>query len=542
MRRNGQVTTVVEQGEDDEEPVVEYEHDDRGRMVRVQWGGDDDQARAEWDVVGRPVVLSSGDTEVEITRDDDGQLVEVQRDGEPSLSAEYSSGQVSEIRSSDEEPLSLDYDDGRVSRVRSGDLSATFDSEGRPDTFATGGDDGSFRYGTDGSLTGVQFGEDLTTATVNQEGQLDTDGDAGSIIEAVFEPDASFRGMPTADSVPQFTYLDGLPAEFAPIGLAPNAPEQMVAQTVAAIDVAVPEPLELDGSPEDIASDTADALLSTPVALAVHPGHTALVQLFDEQGEAQAVSPLDDPLWAGLLDGIAQREDTTGVFDWVTTRITSLVDWATTAVAAVAGSFIESFTDPVNIFTSLAEIAATAACVATTVVCPAFVLPAIGLAAFLFPTAFAAVTGDQGIADIVLQTVTAAAIGAAGGFLLGRALQPVFTRAAPKLGACEIIRIVCYSVTDYAGTAPVEALGVGRSTVLTPDSALAAANRRAALRDVPTRLGFDRDEFPFAATRQGGLGATVVHVDPGLNRSAGAWVGAQLRAAGGRDVLFIVTP
>src|SRR5690606_3770881 len=101
------------------------------------------------------------------------------------------------------------------------------------------------------------------------------------------------------------------------------------------------------------------------------------------------------------------------------------------------------------------------------------------------------------ISEIVLQTVTAAAIGAATGFFLGRVLRPAFTRVAPKIGACELVRIVCYSADDYAGTAPVEALGVGRSTVLTPDSSLASANRRAALRDVPTRLGFDRDEFPF---------------------------------------------
>lgn len=60
------------------------------------------------------------------------------------------------------------------------------------------------------------------------------------------------------------------------------------------------------------------------------------------------------------------------------------------------------------------------------------------------------------------------------------------------------------------------------------DRAGADARRRAALRGVPAREGFDRDEYPVALSREGGKGADVRYVQSSVNRSAGATMGAQL--------------
>lgn len=66
---------------------------------------------------------------------------------------------------------------------------------------------------------------------------------------------------------------------------------------------------------------------------------------------------------------------------------------------------------------------------------------------------------------------------------------------------------------------------------VTIDRAGAGANRRASLRGVPTRTGFDRDEYPPAMFKEGGSGASVKYVPPSDNRGAGASMGNQVRAA-----------
>jgi hypothetical protein len=55
------------------------------------------------------------------------------------------------------------------------------------------------------------------------------------------------------------------------------------------------------------------------------------------------------------------------------------------------------------------------------------------------------------------------------------------------------------------------------------------ANRRASLKGIATRTGFDRDEYPPAMTDEGGKGADVRYIKSSENRSAGSVMGAQLR-------------
>jgi hypothetical protein len=56
----------------------------------------------------------------------------------------------------------------------------------------------------------------------------------------------------------------------------------------------------------------------------------------------------------------------------------------------------------------------------------------------------------------------------------------------------------------------------------------AKANRRASLKGIPTKPGFDRDEYPPAMSDEGGKGADVRYVRSAENRSAGSVMGNQL--------------
>lgn len=53
-------------------------------------------------------------------------------------------------------------------------------------------------------------------------------------------------------------------------------------------------------------------------------------------------------------------------------------------------------------------------------------------------------------------------------------------------------------------------------------------NRDASLEGIPTKPGFDRDEYPPAMSDEGGEGASVRYVRSAENRSAGAVMGNQL--------------
>lgn len=69
----------------------------------------------------------------------------------------------------------------------------------------------------------------------------------------------------------------------------------------------------------------------------------------------------------------------------------------------------------------------------------------------------------------------------------------------------------------------------GQPRILHIDRVDAEAHRRASLRKFPTRRGFDRDEYPPAASTEGGAGADISYVISADNRSAGARMSIQLR-------------
>jgi hypothetical protein len=86
------------------------------------------------------------------------------------------------------------------------------------------------------------------------------------------------------------------------------------------------------------------------------------------------------------------------------------------------------------------------------------------------------------------------------------------------------------------------AILAGESAVCTIDRQGAEQRREKSLAGIPTRDGYDRDEWPMAMCAEGGAGASVAYIDPEENRGAGAWVGNQLeKYPDGTRVKFVVT-
>nr|WP_025681781.1 NucA/NucB deoxyribonuclease domain-containing protein [Paenibacillus massiliensis] len=73
-----------------------------------------------------------------------------------------------------------------------------------------------------------------------------------------------------------------------------------------------------------------------------------------------------------------------------------------------------------------------------------------------------------------------------------------------------------------------DAVAAGGSAVCTIDRDGAEDNRRDSLAGVPTKKGYDRDEWPMAMCAEGGEGADIEYISPKDNRGAGSWVGNQL--------------
>lgn len=85
-----------------------------------------------------------------------------------------------------------------------------------------------------------------------------------------------------------------------------------------------------------------------------------------------------------------------------------------------------------------------------------------------------------------------------------------------------------------------EAIESGESAVCTISREDAEENRKESLSGVPTKKGYDRDEWPMAMCAEGGSGADIEYITPSDNRGAGSWVGNQLEGyADGTRVEFM---
>jgi hypothetical protein len=86
------------------------------------------------------------------------------------------------------------------------------------------------------------------------------------------------------------------------------------------------------------------------------------------------------------------------------------------------------------------------------------------------------------------------------------------------------------------------AIASGESATCTIDREGADDNRNESLVGIPTKDGYDRDEWPMAMCAEGGTGADVMYVTSSDNRGSGAWVGNQLEDySNGTRVLFVIS-
>ncbi len=85
-----------------------------------------------------------------------------------------------------------------------------------------------------------------------------------------------------------------------------------------------------------------------------------------------------------------------------------------------------------------------------------------------------------------------------------------------------------------------DAIASGESSTCTINRDQAEENRSKSLKGIPTKKGYDRDEWPMAMCEEGGEGADIEYITPSDNRGAGSWVGNQLEDyADGTRVEFI---
>jgi RHS repeat-associated protein len=108
------------------------------------------------------------------------------------------------------------------------------------------------------------------------------------------------------------------------------------------------------------------------------------------------------------------------------------------------------------------------------------------------------------------------------------------TRAWVHNGPCDKAKVdkeieVSRSRHPEAAAHIEEAQAAGQPRILTIDRPGASARRDASTRQLPTRHGMDRDEYPPAMFREGGAGASVRHIPRGDNRGAGSCIGNACR-------------
>ena len=87
-----------------------------------------------------------------------------------------------------------------------------------------------------------------------------------------------------------------------------------------------------------------------------------------------------------------------------------------------------------------------------------------------------------------------------------------------------------------------DAIKAGQPRHLTIDRPGAKKNRQQALEGIPTKKGFQRDEYPPSVSAQGGTGADVRLIPSSENSSSGASMGQQLRPYCNKQRFRLITP
>ncbi|WNS43881.1 NucA/NucB deoxyribonuclease domain-containing protein [Paenibacillus sp. MMS20-IR301] len=99
----------------------------------------------------------------------------------------------------------------------------------------------------------------------------------------------------------------------------------------------------------------------------------------------------------------------------------------------------------------------------------------------------------------------------------------------PSTGNAGVVQLE-FPAERYPETAKhiQDAIKSGESAICTINRENAEENRKESLKGIPTKKGYDRDEWPMAMCAEGGAGADIEYITPSDNRGAGSWVGNQL--------------
>lgn len=87
-----------------------------------------------------------------------------------------------------------------------------------------------------------------------------------------------------------------------------------------------------------------------------------------------------------------------------------------------------------------------------------------------------------------------------------------------------------------------DAIANGKPDTCTIDRDGAEQNRKESLDGIPTKKGYDRDEYPMAMCEEGGHDADVEYIRPKENRGAGSWFANQVEDYPDGTVIKIVVP
>jgi RHS repeat-associated protein len=165
-----------------------------------------------------------------------------------------------------------------------------------------------------------------------------------------------------------------------------------------------------------------------------------------------------------------------------------------------------------------------------------------------FTTAFAQQVNIGGVVDPCYASNTTAFNAGKYAAVLGAVILPFLGagEAGAGGGAGAALPELEISASKYPDLAEniSNAIEAGHPDVLTHGGDV-AANRAAALADVPNIPGLSRDEFPFASSMEGGEGAWVGHIPPAQQNAQGGLISNFLRANGilpGMQYRVVIVP
>lgn len=553
----------VERGDD---LLLRTTVDDAGRPTAMG-NGDDITATLTWATGGLVEALLGKGPSATIERDDELRPTRVELD-DRRIDWQYEDGALAEIDDG-EHTTAFAYEDGRLQRtaVQHDDETSTITwdpSRARPTSIDTAEGESTFRY-RDGKVQSLRIdGEDQELRY--EDGRPNAEGDGDDLLDALFDETGRYRTL-TGRSLasPSAPWFDSLPEEFA-IALPEVVTGRQVAQ--AAIEDQLPTiPSFLVDDPNGLAERTAQGLVGASLAEAVLGGPDKITALgLEVDGDDLSFE------FAGASDALAVRQaiEILGPGPGLVERV---VDFGQSVVGVVGRGLqaVQRFLRDdargqflLNVVYMVADYLVPTACgvgiglltgaaagpeagvpagLQAAAVCKA--IASAGLRATqalvtaapgqaLVPTAVAA--SIRPITDVVsaLRTVDPVATVLAAGALLPlpKIVGELSRRGATQAlaAACGLRRILCISAARFGAAADhvADAQRGGAPRALQIDRAGAAARRSTALRGLPTRSGFDRDEYPFAlSSRRSGL--SVRYIDPASNRALGAYLGDQTR-------------